>query len=696
MNSISSISDNLLKARRSHRRLMAVVGVLFFICFEIAFFTRGRNDRPSTYIATGTRMNSAYKGMLKEDISSMAYGDRCSRYFGILDESDPKWEVLGSLIASNDHEKENKDQFVERKTREVMNQLPGELSEAEKTQVLEAKHVRQSFEEIYDKLNGVANDLESNVVDSATSVRVYGACYLDQFGLFNNDPLKNQRCSEYGRRLFKWHTGLSPVYTRWNGEVLESAPVMANYIKGGQEPLYPDLNGCMMYDIRSSMNGKGIAISASDSNVDALISLFAMLRAVGNQLPVQVVHAGNLSPVSANRLLQAANSLMLDLDSVPDLDRVLKHRGIAKSYTHLDESELKSIFPPLELWYVDASRSISPIFLKKFSGAGRKLLALFFNSFEHTLMIDSDVVPLVDLGSHIFNNHLYREHGALFFRGRELEDSHSEHTVEFFKSLMPTKVDELIFHIPSATEKTLGNRFMEKEKHPYMDASVLAIDRKRYMTGILSVMNLKIWKPVEERIRRDKEMYWLGMSIAGLEDYYMNHWTAGAVGSVTPVDYRLLDDKIDIRRSHLKGHEICSSHAGHLSPVDNTTMLWMDGGASVCKYPDSSDHDFKGRYTLMFKSKTELREHYTSTEKITALIITSPEENKVTNNLGENDSGWGRTTECRGSVYCAYDRIGGRHDPNNYAKMITFNDATQLKYNFVAQVGRNAKKLLKY
>jgi hypothetical protein len=186
------------------------------------------------------------------------------------------------------------------------------------------------------------------------------------------------------------------------------------------------------------------------------------------------------------------------------------------------------------------------------------------------------------------------------------------------------------------------------------------------------------------------------MSLAGDEDYYMNGWAAGAVGQITPKERRLSGEKSLERKIALKGNQICSTHPAHLSSVDNNTLLWFNSGIEFCKHPDAFKQDInRALYGPFFETGEDLSKFYKEYTKVEAIIVPKHMEYFVGNDLGENTRGWDSSAECRGYMFCAYDKVGGRDNPVSNGQLVEFNAIQKNLYNFYGSSGGHCIELLK-
>ncbi|KAH3677022.1 hypothetical protein WICMUC_001928 [Wickerhamomyces mucosus] len=676
-----------------------------------------------------------YQSLIKkygENFPSYSYSDKCSKYFDELYQSTGSDWKTTDFKDLNYHRYiwESKDKFIDEKIGEYRNNL-GEISDEEKDDIVSNENLRHLYELEYQEAIKETKTMERALSDSSAHIRVYGACFLDQYGNFNQPQTKaknvqpaksaNDNCYDIENRLFQWLSRKLPTYTRWDGQVFKSPPLMRNFIPGQDAPeLQPHVHSsndadhssnCYLKSFRNLLNGKGLVISAGDKHASQLAQLLALLRALGNTLPIQVVHSGDLSSAKAENLVKVARkitNLNLNYLNRDELNYILEKRNLteyklneeqfkAKNFD-LSAADYEILFPKQEIWFVNAKNTLNSDYVGHFAGYGNKLIAYFFSSFKHSMLIDTDTVPVVDLDEYIFGSPFFQKYGAYFFKDRELQDQNVLSDSFFYLKLMPTKIDTAFFNIPKVTDHTMQNRLIGDKFAHLMESGVVAIDKFRHFTGVLITMQLMNWKQLAYRVWGDKELFWFGLSMAGDEDYYFNHWAAGAAGTITPKSRRLTDDEnADILRDHLLGNEVCSAHPAHISSVDNSTLLWFNSGFQYCKNLDRLDFwDYESNlYKGNYDSMEGLSEYLGHSEKIEAVIVPKGAETVVENDRSENGRGWEKRPECLAYVLCAYDKVGGKDDPKTNGLLITFDEDTKLLYRYLGSVHEYALKLFR-
>ncbi|ODV58554.1 alpha-mannosyltransferase [Ascoidea rubescens DSM 1968] len=411
-------------------------------------------------------------------------------------------------------------------------------------------------------------------------------------------------------------------------------------------------NTCFTKSLRNSFSGKGIAISASDKFYPDLIGLIKVLRALGNTLPIQIVHKNDLSLPFQNKLIKLARSDNL------------------KKYLDLE-------FPKQELYFVNVEDCISDNYKSYFDGFSNKLLALFFNSFNEIILLDTDTVLFVD-PNEFFEFEDYKKNGAFFFKDREYELRFDYKVdLEFFEKLMPNDLDEFFFNINLITNKTKKNRFMSGLKH-YMESGVVIINKKTHFKSLINSLTLSTVPQFMGKIWGEKELFWLSSSIMGDESYSFNNIGAVAIGELS----------LPEQRPNSKSREVCSTHPGHISSEDSKTLLWINSGFKTCKKEGSEVVDmtldsFKNKY----ESVEDLKSYYETPLRITGAILPPDASNEFLNNLGEPSRGWRMFESCNGYLWCGFNVAGGNtQNPQAVGKVVEYNEEEQQFFDFLGEL----------
>lgn len=198
---------------------------------------------------------------------------------------------------------------------------------------------------------------------------------------------------------------------------------------------------------------------------------------------------------------------------------------------------------------------------------------------------------------------------------------------------------------------------------------MVLMKRSKHLVGLLVSSRLQMWLNTNKPVWGDKDLFWLGQSIVGNEQYTFNRNNAAAIGT-------LKDDGIT--------KYICSIQPAQFD--DEKRLLWLNGGFRFCKL-DSWKEDFKNFSFLRkrFKVLDALYKYYTSTLKVDAAILTR-ERLDASDALkweGELSYGWYKNERmgCQGYVWCA------RLNPLNTYKELKLFDSEEIKrVNVIAKI----------
>lgn len=483
-------------------------------------------------------------------------------------------------------------------------------------------------------------------------------------------------CEIVHKRIFPYLTGNLPIYHRWTGEVFPDIPIVSEYNSSQENGNYlavdvnkllddsvPQQHLCLVQELHSKVSGKGIVITTNVKYAPSTVALIRVLRALGNTYPIEIVHTG-LSKRRFSEILKAARALKSEL-------------GLPTSQ-ELENSD----FPPQELWFIDVSRSISSNTRQLHLGYGMKLMALLFSTFEEVVLMDSDAVPMVPMDV-FFGMLQYRETGTVFFQDRSDLRFNPDEYLDFFAALMPNDTDTRLFGIPGATQHTFGNRYMKQKFYYFMEAGVVVINKKQHISGVLMAATLGYWKDaIHEMLWGDKELYWLGLLLAGDENYKFNLLHAAAVGEILELKLHFFPK--------LGATEVCSTHPGQISDNDGHTLLWINSGFEVCKSTktlswDSAQPRYKGL------TRIQLRQRYKLPLKIEAALI-PPLVTKDYEVPNSPPRGWKQTQFCHSYLWCAYDVVADRTDDADRGIVVQYSEEEMLFYDFLGEIWVSMRK----
>lgn len=610
--------------------------------------------------------------------------DRCMLYFNHLSMSDPEWLVNPDESTSFDRAAFHD---FEQYKRKILSQWSHSAKEAEhKGNDPEPRPTDSQLRLDFQQLRKTVLGHEQTLHDFVSHVRVFDKCFMATGAAHRrNDTgfVKNQQkflrehvdyqynqaerssagkaykhpleCSEVERKVFPFLTNEYPEYVRWNGE--------KSFFPGSRGNTVP--SGCFLNDFKRRINGKGIVMTLGDSHIDDASRLIRVLRYFGNQYPIQVVYHNNLLPESRQHIVKAARN---------------HFRG----------------YPSQDVWFVDAKRTIADQYIGKFNGFANKILALMFNLFEDVLFLDADLVILKDV-DYFFSMKRYVQSGTFFYKDRTTYEFRSQEDSMFFKKLLPSVDDSMVFNIPQTTNHTLGNEFFNSTFLHYMESGAVVLNRKKhfmlpFMMAILNFYNLVIL-----RVYGDKELFWLSCAFLGDENYMFNKNFAAAAGELTPENERHKDIG-EVRSFHSK--EICLSHPSHISDEDNL-LVWINSGFRFCgnALKDSMDYEAefaRGKRFTGLKTLEDFKTFFLSQMKITHAIIPPfyKDHAKATNADHEPEMAWMLALYCDGYCWCAYSLIGGyyKDDAGEFqsslkeGKVIEFLEDSQKLFDAVANV----------
>lgn len=611
-----------------------------------------------------------------KEFQGFEFEKKCDLFFDHVHKADHSWILNNFDTQGYDDNYINFQDFLEFKKSAEKNL---ELTES-KIMELQKEFDSRSFDSV---------KVDKKIIDAVTILRVFGNCFIDsdpssKAGFISSifeDNSKDKKvansihqdlCHDTEARIFPWLSNILPTYTRWDGEVSKGLPNLSDDIYDDYEfnnkfVKRSEVSNCFVKNFKNSINGKGIVISASDSQKGELMRLALILRALDNTLPIQIVHKGDLSIKSQNELIQ-------------QFRKPISTETLPLSFSKLSSNQVPK-FPAQDVWFVNVRESLKKEFDPYFEKYANKLLAYLFNSFEDMILIDTDTVPFVNLAN-ILKLPGFLEKGAFFFQDRQLRGSNTQNQVNYFKRLFPSKLDNYFFNVPQVTDFTLKNRFIGELRNHYMESGVVAIKRSTHFTGLLLSVQLNFWSPTTRKIHGDKELFWLGQSIAGNENYEFNSLGAASLGEITPLENTNYPNSNNVS-------EVCGNHPGHVNGYDNTTLLWMNSGFTFCKNTDSANFDAGKPLFKNFNSE-KLKTYYKSTTKIRAAIVPPPQEIDGHNQLGNPEIGW--TDEhkyCYGYTWCAYNGVGSMTRNEEKGLLVEFDEEQNKIFDFFGELWMN-------
>lgn len=616
----------------------------------------------------------------EETLKQTSLNDKCKLVFTQWKESHPDFEfkTFEPEYERYDKSSDRKELFFKERINQLRKRFEKDSNNKNKQFTLSRQDNKTISQEYMEHVNRSKNVLQF-MADFVSMMRLYGKCF---FGRELDDELKSIY-NEFRGKLFPFISSQAPKF-RKSGETEEFG-----------WPIYDNENNIIdrktefgdnpIEFLQKNSKGKGIVISVSTRYAKDAMRLIKILRALNNRLPIQIIYKNDITKKNIELLEFAAVATpeeLFDPETIRDGAKFMPELNLLEHYKNYG-----SEFPIQDLTFVNIAGCVSRPYRFSFPGYSNKILAMLYSSFEEIILFDADVVLTVN-PQEFFDSKYYKSSGTYFFQDRSLRDFNDFIETNFFSTLFPSneKSIETIFDIPRVGEKTFSNKYMTGWRH-YQEAGVVAYNKMQHFLGILMMFPLALWsEPVQSSIWGDKEMYWLGLSMAGDENYEFNKYAAASVGEkTTEQKYKYYPNS--------DSNEVCSTHPGHID--DNGRLLWINSGFSYCK--KNGYFRDKGKFPFSTFELNDLVELYNSPIKIRAGLVppdlpnqrepgsppdTKPEmefrkswksRKKDTDEINEKlpegqepydfisewgpQKGWVKNGICSGYYYCAYDKI---------------------------------------
>lgn len=384
-----------------------------------------------------------------------------------------------------------------------------------------------------------------------------------------------------------------------------------------------DNDHLFLYNHLQASSGRGIVISIDDSDVGRACNLLRVLNYLKNHLPVQFIHAGELSQGSIAQLELSASS--------PGI------LGVKQ-----------------QISFIDVSYFLTPGFLDAYQGYNRKWFAAIFNTFKEMVLLDADAVPF-KRPDYFFNLEGYQNTGAYFFRDRELPQKLPKWKLDFLHGLFPKKRTAFGFSLD--IERHHGNNFFQYGTKHVTESGVVVMDRSKHFAGLVYPVMLQYFRKTGKLLYGDKDWFWIGQLISGNSNFELHDNPAGAIG--------ILKD----------GSSICSSQIAHYGA---NSLLWTNGGLTKCKKLTwVKDFFWYSSNRVDYQSIARLRESYLSPIRVENLVIPATlQQLNGPNYNGTLISHFNKNYSmgCGDIFYCASAKDGGQVitlDPDEKAHVNT-------------------------
>ncbi|CCE63556.1 hypothetical protein TPHA_0F00700 [Tetrapisispora phaffii CBS 4417] len=337
---------------------------------------------------------------------------------------------------------------------------------------------------------------------------------------------------------------------------------------------------------------RGIIISISDAQLFLALKWIATARHNHIKLPIFFMYKDNeLSQVSINKLRRVAASDDIKFPTSSNL-------------------------PKLDTWFVDLTPSINPIMMPEFITFKNKWLASTLNPCKEILFLDTDTINYKDPNFY-FETKGYKNSGTLFFRDRYLKVDKKEICSSFHDTLSPSFQESFYFDkLPLfdkqyivdnvaknelTTEEHIFKSYFHLDIQHEMESGLMAIDKATHIIPMQMSANFNLFKPFSKCSHGDKEFFWLGFMASGTP-FSIDPIKPGTVGEV-------ITDKAG---PTVIEKRICNIQIVHFD--ENKDIMWMNGGANICKYPGYAEADWENpklqSFTKNFKTLAEYKKYY--------------------------------------------------------------------------------------
>ncbi|KAG7664375.1 uncharacterized protein J8A68_002116 [[Candida] subhashii] len=601
-------------------------------------------------------------------IGNLNFDERCVIYFKSLVTQDQNWH-----FTPNNWDKLFEDGQFDHFKEKYLEKLKKEFKHEEGDESYESEFQNYLLGKYEDYKTSI---IEQHLIDHLAAVRIFNKCYIsndDQTQIkqtnkfintqrkqiqypdgFSHTELEKLHAfdvdSVLESRVYPWLSFENPTYEHWTGDIYYHPPDMTRP-KHIQKRKYS--KSSFLKQFQNSCNGKGIVLTIPESHIDTTIRLISLLRALNNQLPIQIIY-DNLSKSGKQQLINAARE-----------DFVVLPQSFKKVAKHFPSDYKTHGLPKQDIWFVNVANAIHVNYRDKFQTWYSKFLATLFNSFNEFILMDDDTV-LLQNPEYFFDIAGYKQSGAYFYKDRTGYDGRGKDQLDLFKKLSPSLVDSVMFNMPLITNHTLSLNTFKNGLYHLQESGVVVINRDTHFTALLMILQLNQIDYLRDRVLGDKELFWLGFVIAGDESFEFNNNHAASIGLVTPHP----EERHRPDGSSHRSVEICSPHPGHIDN-DNHTLAWINSGFRFCHSAHEIDYEHEVQIGRLLKSITqafELEKLYESPLRINHAVVPAFDGRDHPNNQDEPDYGWLMDGGyCKGYMWCGYSSIGGttNDDTNN-------------------------------
>lgn len=380
---------------------------------------------------------------------------------------------------------------------------------------LDERHTEELEQLYYQRLQQLSF-FEEGFIEDMNHLRVFGKCLMDsQCSILNGEMTSSKIVAQ----LFPWLLGQMPSVNR-----KLATPSPKNIIA----------------QVRDSLKGRGIVIPllpGREKSVQILNtkSLIYILRAIGNDLPIDIVYVGEkyLNEESSTSILEAGKG---------EVNIALDSRNEYLQVNSLDKALLE--MPSQLIRFVN----VKPTIIDSVDINDNLLLVLssIFNSFDEMMLISPTTIPVKKNLVDLFENVMYKEHGTLFFKHKALLDFKPQRAPpgafdakDLIKNYAGVNdLDKQFFGLeePQFFDTM---RIRDKGYTRLIDPSLMVINKSKTLSGLLISSSLPFYGVLGAAFdfshEFNPELMWFGQELSGsVKMVNFNPEYAVAAGILTP------------------------------------------------------------------------------------------------------------------------------------------------------------------
>lgn len=256
-----------------------------------------------------------------------------------------------------------------------------------------------------DKLDNVLGEL------MVERIRMYNTCFLEgQLPISKVFKSSSVIEEDIDSKVFPFLSKKKTLKEMWpeiiNANEWAKLPDFSNPLLEGKDTWKLDPSYTFWYNWINFSSGRGIVMTLGVQHGELFKKLLLTLEKIDNTLPIQIVHTG----------IELTEAFMYDI------------------VLFLKKEKLTQ-----QVYFINASPLLDPEYAENYLNFFvNKWMALLFNTFEESILLDADVVSFVPTESY-FDIPEYSKTGTLLFKDRNIRDENTfPYCIDLFKELFPS------------------------------------------------------------------------------------------------------------------------------------------------------------------------------------------------------------------------------------------------------------------